>query len=205
MANGKEGVAPEVIARIEAQIEAQINQSDVGITVYRDPDTGKTTYHSDFTKLKATSSLKLSILGSKQQQRAEEDNEEEEEEEEGGGALFPAPQLKLMAISGTRIAGLAARVALRRRGTTNRDASFLPSLKRPTNEDAAFLPTLTRSMVQGLPKVGWCKVDPLVESASLQRVRGERRFRVYKEAPGFRTAPGANLNMIDCFPALLSV
>jgi hypothetical protein len=159
VANGKEGVAPEVIARIEAEIEASINQSDVGITVYKDPDTGKTTYHSDFTKLsRASFSLKPNMLGSKQQQQQAE--EEDEEEEEVKGHPLPDPQPKLMAIPSMRIAGLAARVASRRT-RTNRDASFLPSLKRSTNEDAAFLPTLTRSMVQGLPKVGWYKLKPL--------------------------------------------
>ena len=157
VANGKEGVGPEVIARIEAEIEASINQSDVGITVYKDPVTGKTTYHSDFTKLKATSSLKMNILGSKQQRQQAEEEEEEEEE----GHPVPAPQPKLMASPSMRIAGLAARVASRRRGT-NGDASFLPSLKRSTNEDAAFLPPLKRSMVEGLPKVGWCQLKPLL-------------------------------------------
>jgi hypothetical protein len=48
-AGGNEGVAPEVIARIEREIEAAVDQSDVGISVYKDPVTGKTTYHSDLT------------------------------------------------------------------------------------------------------------------------------------------------------------
>ena len=62
-AGGNEGVAPEVIARIEREIEATVDQSDVGISVYKDPVTGKTTYHSAgaYTRPPVSSSYALLV------------------------------------------------------------------------------------------------------------------------------------------------
>jgi hypothetical protein len=207
-AGGNEGVAPEVVARIEREIEATagrcrmtpccpcvdtvftvlrfqrlklkcdqplsnfafdfnlrryttVDQSDVGISVYKDPVTGKTTYHSDLTGtgLPSTSGLMLNSRGTKQQQAEEEGGEEAEEgkgeaaEEEEEKKINPLPA-KLKAILSKR---------------TNADASFLPSLKRSTNWDAAFPPPLKCSMVDSLPKAGVVQVGTRVDSASFQR------------------------------------
>ena len=158
-AGGNEGVAPEVIARIEREIEATVDQSDVGISVYKDPVTGKTTYHSELTGtgLPSTSGLTLDTCGPKQQQaeevgevEKEEGGEAEEDEgEEEETNPVPAPQPKPKAVPSMRIPGLAARLA---------------SGRKRTNWNAAFPPPLDRSMVEDLPKAGWCKPEPVFKA-----------------------------------------
>ena len=67
--NGHEGVAPDVVQRIEAEIEATVNAADVDIEVFKDPKTGKTTYRADAKLFKLTAAATTA---------AEEEEEEEE-------------------------------------------------------------------------------------------------------------------------------
>ena len=132
VANGKEGVDPDVIARIEAEIESSINLTDVGIEVFIDPETGKTTYRTD------VSVLKLNPFGSKQQQLQQQQAAEEEEEEEKRVAALAAKPRSWKGIAAPRFARLATKLA------------SLGGAKKPTtNEDAAFLVPLKREVVDG--------------------------------------------------------